>query len=93
MPAKTEKKTSQTRTEVLSVKSSVSEKDMILRAAARYKMPYSEFVRMVAIAACRNMGIEEAENVTSEDVRKRRVRRVPVTPSTADAQEPEKVAV
>jgi hypothetical protein len=73
----TDEATSQKRTEVLSVKTSVPEKDMILRAAKLYDMPYSEFIRMVSLTVCRNMGIEEAEGLTTQDVRRRRPRRKP----------------
>jgi len=79
----------QKRSEVLSVKASVAEKDMIVRAAARYRMPYSEFVRYVALGACRNMGIEERPNVEQKDVRRRRVPASPVAEDSPRADAPQ----
>ena len=81
------KPATQKRSEVLSVKTSVPEKDMILRAARLYEMPYSEFIRMVSLTVCRNMGIEEAEGVTTQDVRRRRPRREPGLTDGSRAQD------
>jgi hypothetical protein len=76
----------QKRTEVLSVKASPVEKDMIIRASAKYGMPYSEFVRIMAISACRSAGIEEADDVTSDDVRRRRPAMVTQSAITPEAE-------
>lgn len=87
----------QKRTEVLSVKTSVPEKDMILRAAKIYKMPYSEFIRMVSLTVCRNMGLQEVSGLTTEDVRRPRprtkTRRAPDADPVADASGALPVAV
>lgn len=83
------------RTEVLSVKSSVPEKGMILKAAALYGIPYSEFMRMVSLTACRNLGITEEPGLTTDDVRRRRPRakRVPPDIPAQDATDVVSVAV
>lgn len=65
------KSSKRTRGEVLSVKASAIEKDMIIRAAATLGITYSEFVRAVAMGACRKLGIEEDSLVTPDDVRRR----------------------
>lgn len=71
-----------TRGEVLSVKASAVEKDMIIRAAQKLGITYSEFVRVVSIGACRKLGIEQAESARPEDVRRRKP---PRKPSPTDA--------
>lgn len=49
----------QKRDALLSVKASPVEKWMIIQAAKRYGMTYSEFVRTVAVSTARQIGIEE----------------------------------
>lgn len=59
------------RTELLSVKTTPAEKDAIIRAAKKLGMKsYSDFVRAVALAASRKMGIEERDGVSTQDVRR-----------------------
>jgi len=57
------------RDEVLSVKTSTEEKAMIIMAAKKYGMTYSDFVRQMALGACANAGIGPAD--VAEEVMER----------------------
>lgn len=65
---KTPKQADHNRNEVLSVKASVAEKWVIIKAAQRYRMSYSEFIRYVTLQAIATMDIQAPDGVTRSDV-------------------------
>lgn len=93
MSTKNPESAMQKRDQVLSVKASKVEKDMIVRAAKQYRMSYSEFIRLIAIGACRKAGIEERQNIEEKDVRRRRIPVQPVADTEPSADAPKAAAV